>query len=141
MKIARAFEVKPLNADRRFLAKVYSVEYKYEDVILDDGREIKRKVEGSGHLVSKDVETKGGFLVIFPNKNSIRVETQEQLKSLGLDIQGGFVDLDTGEEVPIQPDGSVDFRAMIANTAQSGPSAQNELDLLGERDTEELIDG
>lgn len=132
MKLAEKFSVQVIDGKRKFTEKQFTYEYRYEDIVLDDGKKVRRKIEGSGHLVPHDVVTTGGFLVKFPNGNSIRIATEEQLNAMGFNAKGGLIDLDSGEDVPVNDDGSIDFRAMIATTAGSQLPAERQLDLLGE---------
>lgn len=113
MRLAEAFSVTAIGADRVFKSTHY-------------------ETTKTG-LKATEVQTKGGFMVKFPNGNSIRIETEEQLRAMGLDRGGGIVDLDSGEVVPVGADGSIDFRAMVATSAK-GLSDDRQLDLLGSRD-------
>lgn len=133
MKLAPEYTVLPIDPTRMFNGVEYSVEYRYEDIVTDEGKEVRRKVEGSGHLVSKPTTSQGGFLVKFPNGNSIRIADETQLEAMGFNVAGGLVDLDSGEKVPLDETGRVDFRAMIATTAIQ-KSGDGQMDLLGERE-------
>lgn len=116
MKLAEAFTVTPYDKSRTF-------------------KQIVHKSTPKG-LVAEEVMSTGGFLVMFPNGNSIRVESKERLAAMGLDVNGGLVDLDSGEAVPIGPDGKVDFRAMIASSKSHNLSEDRQLELLGDEGEE-----
>lgn len=50
-------------------------------------------------FVKKEVESRGGWLVIFPAGHSTRFETEEQLKHFELSTKAMLVDANTGLEV------------------------------------------
>lgn len=135
MKLLPKFQVVEIDKDRPFRQTKYRVVFDYEEVTLDDGRTIKRKVEGSGKLVSENITTHGGYLVYFPNGNSIRVEDDAQMERLGLNKQGGFVDGDTGDDVPMDANGNIDFRAMLAkmsNIKMEKTGSEDEMDIFAD---------
>lgn len=50
-------------------------------------------------LVQKQVESRGGWLVIFPGGHSIRLTSEDQMKTFGLSSEAKLVDMNTGLQV------------------------------------------
>lgn len=61
----------------------------------------KRDAE-KGINVPEQVEVPYGYDVFFPNGNSMRVRTDEELKRLGFDNPAAFIDMESGEEMQMQ---------------------------------------
>lgn len=55
-----------------------------------------------GVNVSEEVEVDAGFMVYFPNGNSIRVADEEELRRLGFDQGAEFIDMNSGEPLQMQ---------------------------------------
>lgn len=52
-------------------------------------------------------DTKCGYMVYFPQGHSIHVRTRAELKRLGFDRQAGLIDMESGEEVPVNANRSL----------------------------------
>lgn len=52
-------------------------------------------------LSYREEERPQGFLVSFPNKSSVHIATEEELKRQGYDKPPALIDENTGDEVPI----------------------------------------
>lgn len=58
------------------------------------------KQKGSNALVRQNVEeTVDGWMVYFPNKSSMFIDDEAELRRLGLHSPSGFIDMQTGEPV------------------------------------------
>jgi|TARA_Y100000034_G_C6887065_1_gene407414 hypothetical protein len=91
-----------------------NVRPKYEVYAMDGEREVTKisfkrvKLEGTDPVkyklrrVEKKKKVPNGFMVYFPRGHSIHVTTEKELKRLGLDGSPMMVDMDSGEDVPIQ---------------------------------------
>lgn len=64
----------------------------YEQDPAPDGETVKPPKR----LVSKEIESRGGWLVIFPDGRSIRLTSEDQMKTFGLSKEAKLVDLNTG---------------------------------------------
>ena len=78
-----------------------------QDYVLDDetGKPLRdehgqRVKKGPARMVRDDmVESKGGIEYTFPNGNSLRMSSQDQLDLFGLTSKPRLIDTGTGEEV------------------------------------------
>tara|TARA_R110000803_G_scaffold2328_3_gene7927 strand:- start:240 stop:659 length:420 start_codon:yes stop_codon:yes gene_type:complete len=94
------FEVHELDAnDGTFERKVISYK-KTKD--KDTGRIYSRRHE-------ELVKETGGYMVFFPRGHSIRVRDKTDLRRLGFHNQPGFVNMETGDAMPMQ---QLSLRAM-----------------------------
>lgn len=61
---------------------------------------MEKVIDKEGRVVDKERKVSGGFMVKFPRGHSIYVESPLELARLKLD-GSGFVDMDTGLDIPI----------------------------------------
>lgn len=61
---------------------------------------VEKILDKDGKIVDKERTVKGGFMVKFPRGHSIYVENAGELARLNLG-GSGFVDMDTGMDIPI----------------------------------------
>lgn len=79
-----------------------------------------------GINVAKKVKVPYGYDVYFPNGNSMRVRTFEELQRLKFDNDANFVDMETGEE--IQMETSLKQTVQRRATKASKPAATSSID-------------
>lgn len=73
-------------------------------------------------FVTRERVVKNGYMVYFPRGHSLFVESDEQLARLKLDLDGGLVDMATGERV--DPNATpVDLKQVVARATQQRPRA------------------
>ena len=75
-------------------------------------------------MVTETVEEPAGYMAYFPNGNSIRVRTQEELRKLSLAGDATLVDMETGQEVEIPPVASL--KTLSERKTRSSKPAQKE---------------
>ena len=73
-----------------------------------------------GMNVKKTREVPAGFMVYFPNGNSIRVRDEEELERLGFNDEAYFIDMESGEEVQMQT--SLKKKVQRRSTASKKPA-------------------
>lgn len=87
------------------------------------------KHDGKTFSYAKKSE-KGGYMVYFPQGHSIHVRTDKELKRLGFDRPSGFIDMESGEEVPLNmslKERSIRKTKPSRSTAKEGAETLDEL--------------
>lgn len=92
-RIRPMFEVHPIPNEQAFVRTVIEYETRKDE---DQGGKVFRR------RVAKQVKEFGGYMVYFPRGHSIRIRDRETLRRLGFDRQPGFVDMESGEVMPMQ---------------------------------------
>jgi len=71
--------------------------------------------------VEKVVKVPLGYMVYFPQGHSLHVETDEELRRLGLDGPIGLVDMETGEMVDAPSNPLADLKRVVDRTTRDTP--------------------
>ena len=109
MAVVKRFQIEPL--------PTYSVEETIATPIVTknkQGEEVVSRFE----MTKQTREVEGGFMVYFPGGHSIRAESKEHLKAMGL-VESANVEIDADTGLPVVPPVTRDIKRVVEGKTQA----------------------